>query len=708
LILYFLTATAIITAVYAALQREANHSQYVILLSLAIAFFALGSQIVLTSGNADAAFTGFRIQHIGQPFIGGIWFLYSLDICGSGVRKRSVIVVLMALPVLMALGVTMGDPLGLFVTSLSYEQSSGFLPYITGSYTQFYNAGLFHIYGFNILSCILVFHRILRPLEQNRTRLLLHFFAGLLPALIGIAAIAMDIPYKREAISTVLCISSVILNLYLLKTGAFRIVAKAKYQLFESVQDGIVIVNKHDGYMDSNDKARQIFPALENLEQGAPITGVEGFAPFFSQDNGRGNRFTISTGDNVSHYTITRSELLEDDRYVGSTLMIYDVTDTVEKEIAEKSSRTRSEFLSRMSHEMRTPMNAIMGMTALAKNVSDSGKRNDMLDKINDSSCHLLSLIDDVLEMAEIEDDKLHLVLSEFNFTEMLHAAMGKISPEVMKKRQILSSEIDSSIPETLISDERRFSQVILNLLSNAVKFTPEGGAIHLNAFVLEVEGETLTVQIEVIDSGIGITEEQRKKLYIPFEQIDGGIDRKFGGTGLGLSICKHIVGLMGGEIIVESEPGKGSKFSFTAKTRLMAPASKDDGPISLAGKSILLVEDMEINRFIVMTVLEDTGLRITCAENGLEALTLFTGDPGGFDAIIMDINMPEMDGVEATRRIRASGTPEGERIPIIAMTANVLASDVETYIECGMNDHVGKPVDYEKLIGKLRMHLKA
>jgi len=705
--LYFLTATAIITAVYASLQREANHSHYVILLSLFIAFFALGSQIVLTSVDAEAAFTGFRIQHIGQPFIGGIWFLYTMNVCGNGIKKKYAIMLLMALPVFMALGVTSGDPLGLFYHSLSYEQGNGMLPYVTGSYTPLYTAGLIHIYGLNILSSILVAYKLCKPSEQSGTRLFLHLFAGLLPALIGIVAIILDVPYKREAISTSLCISSIILNLYLLKTGAFRVVAKAKYQLFESIQDGIVIVNKRNEYMDANDKAKQIFPALIRMEKGAPISAAEGFAPVFAQSGEQGGRFTVSTGDTTQYYSITRSELLQDNRYIGSTLMIYDVTDAVGKELAEKSSRTRSEFLSRMSHEMRTPMNAIMGMTSLAKNVVEIEKRNEMLDKINDSSCHLLSLIDDILEMSDIEEDKLHLELSEFSFAAMIRAALKRINADLTKKSQTLSIDVDPSIPDKLIGDERRLAQVIMNLLSNAVKFTQEYGLICLNAFVRELAGETLTIQIEVIDNGIGISEEHLKKLYIPFEQVDGGIDRKFGGTGLGLPICKHIIGLMGGEIQVESELGKGSRFSFTAKTRLRAPGAQDDDQVSLDGKRLLLVEDVEVNRFIVMTMLEDTGLQITCAENGLEAVTLFSENPADFDLIIMDINMPLMDGVEATRRIRASDNTKGASIPIIAMTANVLSSDVKKYLECGMNDHIGKPVNYDKLLGKLYLHLK-
>ena len=380
----------------------------------------------------------------------------------------------------------------------------------------------------------------------------------------------------------------------------------------------------------------------------------------------------------------------------------------IAKETAEKSSRTRSEFLSRMSHEMRTPMNAIMGMTTLVKNAVEMEKRNEMLDKISSASGHLLRIIDDVLDMSDIEEQKMQLICSDFCFAVMIRNILNSMNPEIRKRQQSLVTNIDPSIPDILIGDERRLSQVILNLLSNATKFTHDQGAVQIDAFVKEVDAEILTIQVEVIDNGIGISQEHQKKLFIPFEQADGGIDRKFGGTGLGLAISKHIVGLMNGEIFLESTLGRGSRFAFTFKAQLKTLDARMDDHVSYRGKTALLVEDIEINREIVIAMLEDTGLQIVCAENGRQAVELFSAAHDKFDVILMDINMPEMDGVEATRRIRSSGLEKGERVPIIAMTANVLMSEVATYFDAGMTDHVGKPVDFDKLLSKLNKHLFA
>ena len=378
----------------------------------------------------------------------------------------------------------------------------------------------------------------------------------------------------------------------------------------------------------------------------------------------------------------------------------------IEKEASEKSSRARSEFLSRMSHEMRTPMNAIIGMTDLAKSTTNQESRTDMLEKISGASSYLLRLIDDVLDMSDIEDGKLLLNVSEFSFTEMISTILKRADSELKAKHQSLTLDLDPSIPDAIIGDEKRLTQVILSLLSNAVKFSSMDGKIHINAFVRKVEGETITIQIEVIDDGIGIPKDNRDKLFMPFEQADGGISRKYGGAGLGLALSKHIVGLMGGSISFESEPGEGSTFVISVNAQLSPPDIYTDNPGSLEGKIALLADDVEINREIVIAMLEDTGLRIECAGNGREALDMFISAPDKYDVILMDINMPEMDGVEATRRIRELDRPEGARIPIIAMTANVLASEVESYFSAGMNDHIGKPVDFNKLLDKLYKHI--
>ncbi|MDR3201418.1 MAG: response regulator, partial [Spirochaetales bacterium] len=377
---------------------------------------------------------------------------------------------------------------------------------------------------------------------------------------------------------------------------------------------------------------------------------------------------------------------------------------------AEAASRAKSDFLANMSHEMRTPMNAIIGMTNIASASGDMEKKNYCLGKIDEAAHHLLGVIGDILDMSKIEANKLELSFTEFDFRKMLHGVTGVMSFRVEEKKQSFTVDIDPNIPSVLVGDDQRLAQVITNLLSNAVKFTPNEGALCLAARLVSETGEGCVIQVEISDTGIGISAEQQSHLFASFQQADGGISRKFGGTGLGLVISKRIVEMMGGKIWIESDLGKGSRFIFTILARrgtsddagpqtpllVETPQSGEDAQDDFSGYRIILAEDVEINREIVLSLLEPTGLKIDCAESGVQVLSLFTSSPESYDMIFMDVHMPEMDGYEATRSIRALDVPRAKTLPIVAMTANVFREDVEKCLAAGMNDHIGKPIDFE------------
>jgi CheY-like chemotaxis protein/anti-sigma regulatory factor (Ser/Thr protein kinase) len=281
------------------------------------------------------------------------------------------------------------------------------------------------------------------------------------------------------------------------------------------------------------------------------------------------------------------------------------------------------------------------------------------------------------------------------------------------EKKQTLTVTVDESIPDNLTGDDQRLSQVMMNLLNNAAKFTPEGGTIYLDAELLYIEHDECTLQITVRDTGIGISEEQQQTLFQPFTQAESDTVRKYGGTGLGLAISKRLVEMMDGDIRIESELGNGASFIFTVVLKStpvceQAEASEDDGGDDVfEGRTVLLVDDIELNREIVTVQLEAMMINVECAENGEEAVKAFSAGAERYDLIFMDLQMPLMDGYEATRQIRAMDSEKAKNIPIIAMTANVFRDDVEKCLNSGMNGHLGKPLNFAEVCGVLRKYFK-
>jgi CheY-like chemotaxis protein len=378
-----------------------------------------------------------------------------------------------------------------------------------------------------------------------------------------------------------------------------------------------------------------------------------------------------------------------------------------------KADIAKSNFLARVSHEMRTPLNVIIGMSTIAQSTEDSEKKENCLAKISEASAHLLSLINDILDMAKIEAGNLELSYEEFKLLPMLHRTIETARFILDAKKQQLKLDFDGSLPETIISDEQKLSQVLEKLLSNAIKFTPPEGSITVSVKKLKAAQSPVpisTLEFRVSDTGIGISEKEKKNIFALFEQADGTLNRKYEGMGMGLAISSGIIHLMGGDFHVESTPGKGSSFSFEitveekGKGAPVPEINKIEQTSIFQGKAIILAEDVEINREIVVSILEDTGLAIECAENGLQALELFKAAPEKYSLILMDIQMPEMDGLEACREIRAFENESNtlSQIPIIAMTANVFKDDVEKCLANGMTDHIGKPIDFEELMKKL------
>jgi len=379
-----------------------------------------------------------------------------------------------------------------------------------------------------------------------------------------------------------------------------------------------------------------------------------------------------------------------------------------------KANLAKREFLFNMSHDIRTPMNAIIGFTALAQtHIDDRGQVEDYLKKISVSSQHLLSLINDVLDMSRIESGKVTLEAKPVHLPELVHELRDIVQAVVSEKDLSLTLDTVGVENEDVIADPLRLEQILINVLANAVKFTPDGGQISLWI----VQKDTAPAgyadfEFHIKDNGIGMSEEFQKHIFEQFARERTSTVSKIQGTGLGMAITKSLVDMMGGRITVKSEQGKGSEFTISlrfpigeAKTEQTPPAAKAS---AFTGKKLLVVEDNELNLEIASTLLKEAGFEVDTAENGKVAVEkVEAASADRYDLILMDIQMPEMDGYEATRRIRALPDTKKAALPIVAMTANAFEDDRKNALRAGMNGHIAKPLDIPKLFQVLSELLK-
>ena len=446
------------------------------------------------------------------------------------------------------------------------------------------------------------------------------------------------------------------------------------------------------------------------------ITDTASFERNADADDGKiisyGTPYSVTMTDNDSITGVIVYELHEKNEDEGMIACLCELTKIVSAYISKsktsRESRAKSEFLSKMSHEIRTPMNAIIGMTAIAMSSENVSKSTmECLKKIDNSSHYLLALINDILDMSRIESGKMTTEETYLNLEELITQIDTMMRVQTDDKGIWLKLE-NGVRHKHLLGDPLKLNQILVNIMGNAVKFTGSGGIVFRVTERMREEENLVDISFLVKDTGIGISEENLGKIFNNFEQADSDTVRKYGGTGLGLAISSNLVQLLGGKLEVRSELGKGSEFFFTIPMKITdEPEDNGSGSanaVDLTSKRILIVEDDELNCEIAKALIEAEGIKTELAENGQIAVEKFcASEENYYDAILMDIRMPVMDGIEATKQIRNTDRLDSFTVPIIAMTANAFDEDMKKSVECGMNGHLTKPIDMTKVMETFR-----
>lgn len=698
-----------ITIIVVARQKP-SESQKILMLASCCAFISiLGYTLEINAVSREAMLLGLKMGYVGKAYVQLFFFVFMMSYCKVPFSKKF-IVFCFAYNSLLLLTILTCEYHELYYKNIHIEYDSMFpvLSFGKGICYWLFMGGTLILM---LLYLIVSFLEMKRRKGRERRQLVLLSISGLVPAIL-LAIYLTGVMDAFDPIPIGVVIVCTLLTVNVMKYGLLDTVELAKEHIFESTKEGLIVVDAHNNLLYANKVSKELFPEIDNLQKRK-----ECIKEIFSEHEDE----SIFEKDG-RNYEIRISEIRDESRVEnvkGYLAWIFDMTFisnyTEEmirlKQDAEKANQAKSSFLARMSHEIRTPMNAILGFSDLCLRAQPEGKVGDYIENIRTSADTLLNLVNEVLDISKIESGKMELVELDYGTKTLVNEVVSVIGQRAAEKGLVLRYMLDSQIPSAFCGDKMRVREIMVNLLTNAVKYT-EDGTILFKVKELQREGDKSLLEIIVKDTGIGIKEEDKKKLFSKFEQFDHQRNYSKEGTGLGLAIVKSLTELMGGSVNVDSVYGEGSTFRACIWQNIAdeTPIGEYRGTnqnsevndkehsisspaVEFSGASVLVVDDNEVNLKVAYGLLHLYGIEADLVASGKECLE--KAKEKRYDIVFMDQMMPEMDGTETMHLLRQQIEGYGE-VPIVALTANALVGVKEEMLAAGFDDFLGKPIELQ------------
>lgn len=718
--------TAIIISLVLALmfwlRRSAPGARYMFYMMLFAALWGLSDFLSdISSVNADKIFWE-NVSYIGIVIIPVMWLIFTLQYTKlERYLTRRNLALLSLIPLITLVMVGTNDLHHFMATEIGFRKA-GELNILTPSFGWWFWIHAVYSYSLLLLGMIILIRKLITMPRIFRIQTGIVLAAIVIPFLGNVLYTFKVSPsYPIDPTTFSFTFTGIVCFWGMFRYKLFDMIPTARNAVIDDMSAVLIVLDNRNHIIDMNLAAKRIFGGFEEDLTGKPIMEVIGeWSAYFGRYGHvqtAEEKISLDTEDGKLWFDLKITPIFDNKaRSIGRSIILYDITKLetaihdleISRKAAEDASKAKSRFLATMSHEIRTPLNGIVGMAELLASSDSAEEQKAYLQVLQSCSDSLLGVINEILDFSKIEAGKMELDRSSFSLSSLMDITVRAFVHQTAGKDLKLTCDISPGIPEKLAGDPGKLRQILVNLIGNAVKFT-EQGEIEVKAELAKDEGRQVVVLFSVRDTGTGIPEDQISSLFQSFHQIDGSFTRKYGGTGLGLVIVKSLVEMMGGNVNVESKPGEGSRFYFSIPFEI--PENEEVRVLPGAGIefpdreiSILLAEDNMANRMLMVKLLEKKNLKADIAENGKMVLDKLKEK--AFDLILMDIQMPEMDGYETTGTIRKNEEDTGRHIPIIALTANATEEDRDRCMSTGMDDYLAKPVKPQRLYECLKRHI--